>query len=102
MRRNAVELLKPSLSTRPETFYPVDMTLCISKHIVRVEHTKMLTVSDINQAIVAAPPVRVNDGLKGNMSANHLLQRAFAAIRDDLGIDRPITFEDAEDDGLPT
>src|SRR5437868_2934690 len=78
------------------------MTLCISKHIVRMKHAKMLTVSDINQPIITAPSVRMNHGLKRNMSTNHLLQRAFAAIRADLSIDRTVTFEDAKDDGLAT
>ena len=102
MGRNAIELLQPSFRTRPETFNTIDMTLVIGKLIVRMQHPEMLRVSNINQSIVAAPAVRVNHGLQRNMSTNHLLQRAFAAIRDDLGIDRPITFEDAEDDGLPT
>ena len=78
------------------------MTLVISKLILRMQHPEMLRVSNINQSIVAAPAVRVNHGLQRNMSTNHLLQRAFAAIRDDLGIDRTVTFEDAEDDGLAT
>src|SRR5437764_7899893 len=102
MRRNAIELLQPSFRARPETFNAIDMTLVISKFIIRMQHPEMLRVANINQAIVTAPTVRMNHGLKRNMSANHLLQRAFAAVRHDLGIDRAITFEDAEDDSLAT
>jgi|SRR5947209_4898481 len=100
MRRDAIELLKPALGTRPETFYPIDMTLCTGKFIVRMQHAKMLTVSDINQPIVAAPAVRVNDRLQRDMPANHLLQRVFTTIRNNLGMDLAVTFEDAEDDGF--
>src|SRR5947209_18914517 len=60
----------------------------------------MILVTYINQAIVTESNDRMNHGLKRNMSANHLLQRAFAAIRHDLGIDRAIAFEDAEDDSV--
>ncbi len=102
MRRNTIEFLKPSLSTRPEALDTVDMTLCISKFIVRVQHPEMLRVADINQSIIAAPTVRMNHGLKRNVAPNHLLQCRFTTIRHDLGIDRAVAFEDTEDDGLAT
>src|SRR5438045_3491214 len=78
------------------------MTLVIGKLVVRMQHPEMLRVTNINQSIIAPPAVRMNHGLKRNMSANHLLQRAFTAIRHDLSIDRAIAFEDAEDNRLAT
>lgn len=63
------------------------MTLLISKLILRVKHPEVLTVSDINEAVVAAPAVRMNHGVKCNMTANHPLQRAFATILNNLGIE---------------
>ena len=41
--------------------------------------------------------LRVNNRIQGNMPANHSLQRLLTAVRDNLGIDRTIAFEDAED-----
>src|SRR5947209_2841229 len=73
------------------------MTLLISKLIIRVQHTKMLTLANINQAIIAAPAIRMNHGLKRDMTTNHLLQRTFTTIWHDLGINRAIALEDAED-----
>jgi hypothetical protein len=67
-----------------------------------MQHPEMLPVPDINQPAIATPPVRVNHGLKPNMTANHLLQRPFLTIRHDLGIDRAVKFEDAEDNYFTT
>jgi len=100
MSRDAVELLQPPLGTRPETLDTVDVAMVISKLILRVKHAKMLAVPDINQPVVTAPAIAVDYSIERNMPANHLLQRAFLTIRNDLGINRTITLEDAEDDGL--
>ena len=64
--------------------------------------SEMFTVADINQAVITAPAVAVDDGLGGHTSANNGLQSGFLAVRHDLRIDTAITFEDAEDNRLAT
>jgi len=102
MSRDAIELLQTTLGARPETFNAVDVAVVISKLILRVKHTEMLRVTNINQTIVAAPAIGVNYRVERDMTTNHLLQRAFLTIRHDLSIDRAITLEDAEDDSFTT
>jgi hypothetical protein len=60
----------------------------------------MLRVSDINQAIVAAPPVRVDDGSERDATANNGLQSRLFAVWYDLRVNAAVSFEDAEDNGL--
>ena len=72
--RNAVEFMQPAFGTRPETFYAVDVIRAISKLIVRVINPKMFAVADINQSVVAAPAVRMNDRFRRDVTAYNRLQ----------------------------
>lgn len=47
--------------------------------------------------VVAAPAVRMDDCIGTDAPANNGLQRLFPAVRDNLGINRTVTLEDAED-----
>ncbi len=60
----------------------------------------MLRVANINQPVIAAPPIRIDDGAGCDTTANNPLQSALFTIGDDLREDAAISFEDAEDDGL--
>lgn len=60
----------------------------------------MLRVPDINQSIVAAPAVAVDDGINGDLAPNNGLKCSLFAVRDGLGIDTIVTFEKTEDDSL--
>jgi hypothetical protein len=62
--------------------------------------SEVLGVADINEAIIAAPAVRVDDCFESHATANNGLQRGLFAVGNDLRIDRTITLEDTEDDGL--
>ncbi len=95
--RDPIELLQPSFAKRPKTFYPVNMRRAINKFISTVVNTKMIRVADINQPVVAAPFVRVNNRVQANTPANDCLQRFLAAVRDNLGINRSVALKDAED-----
>jgi hypothetical protein len=77
------------------------VTLVISKLIIAVIDSVMLRVSDINQSIIAAPAVTVDDGVNGDLATNNGLSSRFSTVRDDLCIDPLVTLEKTEDDGLP-
>jgi len=100
LTRDAIELLKPSLCKAPEAFDAVDMCCASDELIGGVIDSEMLRIANINQAIVAAPAVTVDDSFGSHATANNGLQRGFLAVRDDLRIDTALAFEDAEDDGF--
>ena len=62
--------------------------------------SEVLAVSNINQAIIASPAVVINDALWFYFTADNGLQRGFRIIRNYLGVDLPVTFENTEDDGF--
>jgi len=72
----------------------------LHKLIVAMIDSIMLRVPDINQAVIAAPAVRVDGGINRDSTANNGLKCGLFTVRHDLGIDTAVTFEDAEDDGL--
>lgn len=67
------------------------------KLINRVRHAKIFFVTDINQSVIAALAVRINDALRSDSSANNCLQSRCAAIGDNLGINRTVTLKNPKD-----
>ena len=61
---------------------------------------KMFGVTDINQAVITAPTIGMDDRVQGHATANYGLKCAFPAIRHDFGIDTAVALEDTENDGL--
>ena len=59
-----------------------------------------VAIAEIDEAVVAAPAIGVDDGARVHPAADNLLQDGLRAVRDDLGIDVARPLEDAEDDGL--
>ena len=98
--RDAVELLEPALTVAPEAFDPVDVVRATNKLIFAMMNSEVLRVSDINQAIVTAPAVRVDDGVERDAPANNGLQSRLFAVGHDLRVNAAISLEDAEDDSL--
>src|SRR5437868_4938336 len=64
--------------------------------------SEVLRVPDIHQSVIAAPAVGLNDGVNRDSTANNGLKCALFTVRDNLGINAAVTFEDAEDNGLAT
>src|SRR5205085_11855470 len=64
--------------------------------------SEVLRVADIHQAVIAAPAVRVDDGLSSHATANNGLQCGFLAVGHDFCVNTTVTLEDAEDNGLAT
>lgn len=63
-------------------------------------NAKMLCKTNIDQAVITTPFVGMDDDVKTDIAAYNGLQRAFLAIRDDLGINPSVTLENAKDDGF--
>ena len=98
--RYAIELADATLGVAPEALDPIDVALSFDELILAMFDAQMLLVADIHQAVVASPAVAMNDDVGFNFASNNSLKRLLRAIRDDLGVDPAVTFEDAEDNGL--
>src|SRR6266849_3102207 len=68
--------------------------------IVTMIDSKMLRITDINQAVVATPAIRMDDGIQGHASANYGLQRAFFAVWHHFRVDTAVAFEDPKNNRL--
>ena len=64
--------------------------------------TKVFRVADVDESVVAAPAIRMNDGLDADTPANNGLERLSRYIRNDLGKHFSVSFVDAEDDRFAT
>lgn len=94
---HAAELGKPGLRKAPEAFNSVDVALALSKLILPMVDSEMLFKAEVNEPIIASPSIGMDDAFKADTTPNYCLQRCFSAIGDDLCIDLPLAFEDAED-----
>ena len=84
----------------PEALDAVDMGSPVDEFIAAMIDPEVLPVADIDEAVVAAPAVGIDDAFRSHLSSYNRLQRGFGAIRDNLGVDLPIAFEDTEDDSF--
>ncbi len=60
MFRYSIKLLQAMFGIRPETFDAVNMRIAVHKLVSTTIDSKMFSIADINQSIVAAPLIRVN------------------------------------------
>jgi hypothetical protein len=97
-----VELLHSSFGEAPETLDPIDVSPPSGELVVFMVDPEMLLEPDIDQAVVPAPKVRMDNGVETDFAPYNGLQGAFLAVRDDLCIDPSVPFEDAEDDCFAT
>lgn len=98
--RDTVELREAALGQAPKAFDAVDMVRAVGELIIRMTDPEMFLVPDIDQTVVAPPTVRVDDGLGSHATPNYGLQSTPGAVGDDLRVNAPVAFEDAEDDGF--
>src|SRR5271157_77841 len=97
---NAIELRQTTFGEAPETLDAVDVVLAHGKLMSFVIHAEMFLIAHVDQSVVAAPAVGVNDGFQADAAGNGLPQRLSPTVGDDLGVDKTVALEDAEDDGL--
>ncbi len=100
LRIHSPKLNKPIFRVSPEAFNPVDMGLVSGKFVLPVAHLQVLSITDIDQAVIPSPVVRIDDTFETDLSTNILLQRGLRAIWRDLGIDAAVPFEDTEEKSL--
>ena len=70
---HATETKQARLSTPPEAFDSVDVIRAFGKFILAMINREMLTVTNINQTIIATPAVRVDDAFEFHSAANNRL-----------------------------
>jgi len=77
----AIKLGQPAFCIAPERFNTVDMPFTIRKFILTMIDSKMLIKVNINQAVITAPAIRMNEGGGRYMPPNNnALQRDFRAV----------------------
>ncbi len=69
--RYAIELLKPALGKTPEALNAVDVCRAPSKLIRPVRDSEVFRVADINQSIIAAPTIRMDDRFGRDATTNN-------------------------------
>jgi len=80
MFRDAIELRQTSFCKTPERFDTVDMPFATGKLVVTMMNPEVLIKTDIDQSVIAAPPVRMN----------------FRAIWNNLRIYLPLTLQNTK------
>ena len=98
--RNAVELLQAMFGETPEALDAVDVVRASGELILPVMDSVVLRVADINEAVIAAPPVRVDDRLGCDATADNRLQSNLRAVRHNLRIDFAAPLQETEDGSL--
>ncbi len=88
--------MRPTMS--PEALNTIDVVAAFGKFVVAVIDPKVLAITDINQAVITAPAVCIDDALQFDFAAYNRLSRGFRAILNDFRIDVTVPLKDAEDD----
>lgn len=102
MRCNPMKLLQAMPGETPEALNAVEMMCAVCKLILAMIDSIVPPVPDLHQAIIAAPPVRMNNCLRGNSTANNGLQSSLQAVGHDLRIDTTFALQESEDRSLAT
>lgn len=99
---DAVELDDAPLGEAPEGLDPIDMRFSIGEFVLTMIDSQVLGIADVDESVVATPVIGMNDTFQADLATNHLLQRLFLGIRDNLGEDMTVAFEDSEHDCFAT
>jgi len=91
---------KAGFDVSPKTFDTVDVRPVPCELIFCMIDSKMLSVSNIDKAIVATPAIGVNDAGQTDLSPNNPLQTGPRAIWDYFSVHAAVAFEDAKYDGF--
>ena len=102
MTWDSIKLGQPPLRKAPERLDAIDVVTVDAELVQVMADSEVLGVPHIYQAIVTTPTVAVDHGLKADTSTDYLLQRGFATIGYDLGIDTFLSLKDSEHDSFPS
>ena len=95
----ALEFGQPDLGQAPEAFDAVDMDGSLRELVAGMIDADV-AIAEIDQAVVAAPAIGVDDGARVDPAADNTLEGGLGAVRDDLGVDAALALKDAENDRL--
>ena len=98
---HAPEFKKPGLGKSPETLNPVDVGLAVYKFVLTMIHAEMLFIPQVDQPIVTAPAIGVDDRLQVDSSSNDRLECFTTTVGNDFGVDFTVSSEYTKDNGLP-
>lgn len=96
-RSNAVELGKTAFGEGPECFDAVDVGASPGEAFGLFADPDVPVVANIDQAVIAAPIVRIDNGRRIDPAPDHPMKTGLRAIRDDLGVDPAAALEETED-----
>lgn len=96
----AVELQHTTLCKGPKALNTVYMIRAFRELVIDMVDAKMFCETDINQAVVATPVVRVDHGLETDSASDNCLQRTLLAVRHYLRIDPAVPLQNTEHDRL--
>jgi hypothetical protein len=99
---HASKLRQPHLGYAPEVLNAIDMRLPGNEFISAMVHAVMPSIPQIHKAIIGMEPVTVNDAVQGYLPSYNGLERLPGAIRDDLGIDLSLPFQNSKNRRLPS
>ena len=102
MFRYPVKLHQAMLGVAPKRFNTVNMPRTANKLIVTMMYPEMFGKTHINQSLITAPTIGIDDALDTDTTSNDLLQRCLGGIGNNLGINLVPAFQNAENDGFPT
>ena len=95
---HATKANQPTFGMPPEPFDPIDMSSTGNEFITAMIDPKMFAITNIDQAVITAPAIGINDAFQFDFAAYHRLERSFRAIWNDFRIDVTVPLKDAKDD----
>jgi len=96
MFRNAIELCQTPFCKAPERFDTVDMPLATGKLIVAMMNPEVLIKTNIDQSVIAAPSIRMDDSIWCHMPTDKGLQGGFGVIWNNLRIHFPLALQNTK------
>ena len=78
--RDSVEFLKSSFGKRPERFDSIYMGFSTGEFISSMTYTIMLFIAHINQTVMPAPLVGMNNRIRIDLSADNCLEGLLGTV----------------------
>ncbi len=100
LRGHHVEPGQAAFCVAPERLDAVDVIFAPGELVVAMIDPEMLVVADVDQAVVAAAAVGMDNDSRVDLAPYHRLQRGFRAVGNDSDVDFHLAFQDAEHDRL--
>lgn len=89
---------EPGFGIAPTSFNAIHLRSTADEFIVAVIDAKVPPISDIDQTVIAPPPIRIDHTIQCHLPSNNRLQPGFSTIRDQFRIDLSIALENPKDD----